>query len=253
MTRMKLVVIFALALLLAQCVGANAGEVHIGLLNEDDFGDWKCGAPVPSEGGQAKTRCGVAKYGETVPCPTLVVTNDSRETVSAQIQLTGIGFEKPPSAGFPGVIFQFGEAGRFSTRGKCRYRTIDHLCESLAPGHSCSAEIDFSPERSGVSHGHLEVLVSSSGAPLSKSYDLTATGNYPPELKAIDEVIQRHRDGLMDIPHVVRVAISDFHDNAIQVEVAHEEDIPKVERRVPTKLEGYPVEVIEQIRRGWGF
>ena len=120
-------------------------------------------------------------------------------------------------------------------------------CDSLAPGHSCSQEIDFSPEQSGTSDGHLEVLVTGSGKPISKTYDLVAMADYPPEMVAIDEVIQRHRDEMMRIPHVVKVSIDDFDSGVIDVEVAHEENIPQVERSVPPRLEGYRVEVIEEV------
>ena len=91
------------------------------------------------------------------------------------------------------------------------------------------------------------------GEPASKAYDLVATADYPPQLLAVDEVIKRHLDELMRIPHVVRVSIDDSDDGIIQVEIAHEEDIPKVQRNVPPKIEGYRVEVIEEIGRGWAM
>jgi hypothetical protein len=175
-----------------------------------------------------------------------VVVNDSRDTVKVQVQLTGSGFEEAPTRG--------GSWGVFKTEGKpCVERIRDRACESLAPRHGCDIEIDFSPEQSGTSRGHLEVLVTGSVAPVSKTYELAATGKYPPELQAIDVVIQHHRPELMRIPHAVRVSIGEFDDNVIQVEVAHEEDIAKVERSTPPTLEGYRVEVIEQIQRGWGY
>jgi hypothetical protein len=145
--------------------------------------------------------------------------------------------------------------GRFDFGGEkeCEERAIDQSCDSLAPGHSCSQGIDFSPEQAGASDGHLEVLVSGSSKPISAAYDLIATADYPPELLAIDEMIKRHRDELMQIPHAVRVTIDDSDSDVIDVEVAHEEDIPQAERRVPPKLEGYRVEVIEEIQQGWGM
>ena len=91
------------------------------------------------------------------------------------------------------------------------------------------------------------------GEPISRTYDLTAVGEYPPELKGIDAAIQNHDAELLRIPHVVRLSISDFSENTIQVEVAHEADIQKVERSIPSQLDGFPVEVIEKIERGWAL
>jgi hypothetical protein len=243
---MKPAVVFASVALLLGCSVANAGGVQIGLLNDDELLEWKCGAGLPSK--EPESKCEIAKYGETSSCPTLVVTNDASETVKVQVQLTGAGFDRP------GGGSSFGSWGSFTVGGeKCAERTTDSSCHSLAPGHSCSEEIEFSPERSGNSDGHIEVLVTGSGVPVSKAYDLVATADYPPELKAIDEVINRHRDELMRIPHVARVSIDDSDNSVIQVEVAHEADLPKVERSVPPKLEGYQVDVIEEIQRGWGY
>jgi hypothetical protein len=159
--------------------------------------------------------------------------------VKVQLQVTGMGFEEQSKYGH----------GYFGGQD-CEQRTIDSSCDSLAPGHSCTEEIDFSPQQSGTSHGHLEVLATGPGKPISRIYDLVAAADYPPELVAIDGVIKRHRDELMRIPHVVRVSIDDSDNEIIEVEVAHEEDIPQVERSVPPKLEGYRVEVIEEIARG---
>lgn len=246
MTGVKLGVMVSSAALLLWCATANAGGVQIGLLNDDELGKWKCGTAVPAQEPQ-KPACGIAKYRETSSCPTVVVTNDSSETIKVQVQLTGPGFERPGG----GSVFGWGS---FTDKGeKCEERTIDNTCESLAPGHSCAQGIEFSPERSGTNDGHIEVLVSGSGKTTSKAYDLVATADYPPELLAVDEVIKRHREELMRIPHVVRVSISDSDDGVIQVEVAHEEDISKVERSVPSKLEGYAVQVVEEIQRGWGL
>ena len=205
---MKLAVMFVSATLLLRCVAANAGAVQIGFVNDDEVEKWKCGAAVPAGESQSKSSCGIAKYEESSSCPTVVVTNDSSETVKVQLEITGPGFEQLPkgSGGFWGVATNTGQ--------KCE-RTIDRSCDSLAPGHSCSQEIEFSPERSGTSDGHLEVLVTGSGKPVSKAYDLVATADYPPELLAVDEVIKRYLDELMRIPHVVRVSLDNSEGDIV--------------------------------------
>jgi hypothetical protein len=58
----------------------------------------------------------------------------------------------------------------------------------------------------------------------------------------------------MRIPHVVRVALDNSSGEiVIDIEVAHPEDIPRVERAAPPRLGGYRVEVIEEIARSWGM
>ena len=136
----------------------------------------------------------------------------------------------------------------------CEQRTIDNQCETLDPGHSCYQDIEFWPRDSGLSTGHIEVQVAGSGAPIAKSYELVATAEYPPDLAAADQVRKAHLDELMRIPHVVRVSLGNSGDEiVIQIEVAHEEDIQKVERQVPSKLDSYPVEVIQEIERTWAL
>ncbi len=241
---MRHIVALAIAIALLRSVSANAEGVQIALLNGDQFGDWKCGSAAPAEASQPKPDCGVAKSGETSSCPTLVITNGSGQKVTVVIQLGGLGFEEPPNHW--GGIFDFGGPS-------CDERTMEPCEKGLAPGQSCYQNLDFSPERSGLRHGALEVLVTGGNTSTSKSYDLTGVGEYPPELQAIDAAIQRHEAELLRIPHVVRVSISDSGDNAIQIEVTHEADIAKVESQVPSKLDGFPVEVIEKIERVWAL
>jgi hypothetical protein len=58
----------------------------------------------------------------------------------------------------------------------------------------------------------------------------------------------------MRIPHVVRVALDNSSGEiVIDIEVAHPEDIPRVERAAPTRLGGYRIEVIEKIERAWAM
>jgi hypothetical protein len=245
MIGVKIAVFVSVALLL-RCAAAHAGAVQISLLNDDELLQWKCGAAMPAGESQSKVSCETAKYEQTSSCPTVAIANDSTETVKVRIQLTGHSFEQSSRGG---NSFAWAVLGG----DKCHQLSIDESCDSLAPGHSCAEAIQFSPERSGISDGHLEVLVTGSGKPFSKAYDLIGTADYPPELLAVDEVIKRHLDELMRIPHVVRVSIDDSDDGVIQVEVAHEEDVAKVERSVPPKLEGYRVDVVEEIRGGWGL
>lgn len=84
------------------------------------------------------------------------------------------------------------------------------------------------------------------------SYKRSAEGEYPPELAAADDILQRYENELLKIPHVLRVSLDDSdHDIAIRVDVAGERDIPDVERQIPLRLDGYRVEVTHRGEAEW--
>jgi hypothetical protein len=113
-------------------------------------------------------------------------------------------------------------------------------------------EVYFSPLHHGNSLGHLEVITGGAAQRVVKTYELSAVGDYPPELEAADEVLRRHETELLKIPHVLRLSLDDSDDDiAIDVEVAGEQDIEKVEREVPPRLGGYRVEVTEKLEDSW--
>ena len=241
---MKLTVIIGVAAL-TLCRGqAIAGSVQIGLVNGLELEKWECGGPVPGQS-RTKARCENAKFDETSSCDTVVVTNDSSEPVKVELRLSGPSFEEPPSRTYG--VFSFGPQ-------RCKQRSIANSCEKLDPGDSCYQGIDFWPRDSGTSQGRIEIRVTGSDQLLTKSFDLVATADYPPDLLAADQVRLHHLDELLRIPHVVRVSLDNANgDIVIRVEVADDDDIPKVERSVPPKLEGYRVEVVEEIGRGYGM
>ncbi|MHC4105058.1 MAG: hypothetical protein ACYSR9_08965 [Planctomycetota bacterium] len=62
--------------------------------------------------------------------------------------------------------------------------------------------------------------------------------------KTIEEVLQEYTDTLMSIPGVVGTAQGLCNDRpCIRVHVI--EKTPALEQKIPTVLEGYPVELIE--------
>ena len=247
MRPMKLAVILAVAMILGGAATSRAGSVQVGLLNVEEFDKWNCGEPVPSES-RSNARCGDATFDQTSNCDTVVITNDSNHRVNVELQVTGPGFEQPPPRQLGFGFFDFGPSS-------CKQRIVDTHCESLEPGHSCYQAVEFWPEGSGTSEGRVEVRVTgSSAAPLTRSYSLVATATYTPELAAADAVRKDYRDELMRIPHVVRVSLDNSSGEiVINVEVAHAEDIPKVQRSAPPRLGGYRVEVIEKIERAWAM
>lgn len=241
---MKLPVVLASAALLLRYAAANAGAVQIGLVNDAEFEKWNCGGPVAGLS-RTKSGCENAKFDETSTCDTVIITNDSSEQVKVELQVKGPGFEQPPNHW--GGMFSYGGP-------RCNERAIVECSEGLAPGLSCYQNLDFSPRDSGVSNGRVEVRVTGSGEPVTKSYDLSALAEYPPDLEAADQIRKAHLDELMRIPHVARVSLDNSEsDIAIDVEVIHEEDIPKVERQLPPRLGGYRVEVTQKLEEGWGL
>ena len=225
-------------------IAAEPGNVHIYVLSDEELTSWIYHSPLPSGAATTELACDVTKYGDTSSCRNILVRNDSAETVGIEIQVSGSGFEEPP----------YGEIGRYDFGGPPP-RSDAHPCsEMLAPGANCYQWIAFSPCDSGVSIGRVEVRVTGSGNPITRTYELTATADYPPELEAADQVRKAHLDELMRISHVARVSLDDSAgDIAINVEVAHEEDIPKVEREVPPRLGGYRVEVTLKLEEGWAL
>ena len=67
------------------------------------------------------------------------------------------------------------------------------------------------------------------------------------DLQDAEAVCQKHRAELMKIPHVTVVTgeIDGRNEAAILVEVDDQKNIDAVMRQVPSKLEGFPVEVDE--------
>ena len=233
-----------LASLTLRSIAATGGVVEIGVLNDDDLVSWIFQSPMPVGAAQAQPGCDVAKYGETSSCRNIVITNSAAETVVLEIQVSGAGFEKP----------LYGDPGRYDFGGPPPRPNVEPCSDHLAPGVSCYQPIGFSPRDSGVSIGRVEVRVTGTDKTVTRSYELTATADYPPDLEAADQVRKAHLDELMRISHVARVSLDDSGDEiAIDVEVAHEEDIPKVEREVPPRLGGYRVEVTQKLEESWAL
>ena len=67
------------------------------------------------------------------------------------------------------------------------------------------------------------------------------------DLRDAEAVSKRHRAELMKIPHVTVVTgeVDSRNEAAILVEVDDQKNIDSVMRQVPSKLEGFPVEVDE--------
>ncbi|MFZ2062979.1 MAG: hypothetical protein WAU82_18370 [Candidatus Binatus sp.] len=69
------------------------------------------------------------------------------------------------------------------------------------------------------------------------------------DLRDAEAVSKRHRAELMKIPHVTVVTgeLDSQNEAAILVEVDDQKNIDSVMRQVPSKLEGFPVEIDEGV------
>ncbi len=69
------------------------------------------------------------------------------------------------------------------------------------------------------------------------------------DLKDANAVSQRHRAELMKIPHVrvVTGEVDGQNEAAILVEVDDQKNLDEVTRQLPSKIEGFPVEVDEDV------
>ncbi len=64
------------------------------------------------------------------------------------------------------------------------------------------------------------------------------------EAQSMEDVRQRHLPDLLKIPHVVNMGIElKGSETIFNVQVDKEENVPQVERMVPSEIEGYDVEV----------
>jgi hypothetical protein len=72
------------------------------------------------------------------------------------------------------------------------------------------------------------------------------------DTQAAETVRQRHLPEMLKFPHVVNMGIELKESEIIfNVQVDKEENVPQVERMVPSKIEGYDVEV-EAVPTGTG-
>lgn len=74
------------------------------------------------------------------------------------------------------------------------------------------------------------------------------------DTQVAEDVRQRHLPEMLKIPHVVNMGI-EFKDSEtlFNVQVDEEANVPQVERMVPSKIEGYDVEVEAVPRGGTAF
>jgi len=93
------------------------------------------------------------------------------------------------------------------------------------------------------------IAVNIVGSSCTASADMVAQASDLQKAEADAEAVRkRHLAELMKIPHVTGIAIASgpYGNTIFQIEVDKPENVPEVERRVPSKLEGYDVDVIHE-------
>ncbi len=233
----------AALLLLLRATPLRAGTVQIGILKASDYDKWLCDSSMPLAGTSAPARCANAKFQGCSPtCDAIVVTNNSNAPVEVELKFTGAGFSEEDDS----AVNFLGSCD--GPRGEARSYSKPDSCNHLLPGKNCVARINFCPDRSGTSSGHVKIITTAGGKPQTTTFDLIADALYSPELQAADEARRRHLDELKKIPHVADVVLDPkARDIFIDVEVDEVGSLEKVRRAAPPKIEGYDIEVTRYI------
>lgn len=61
----------------------------------------------------------------------------------------------------------------------------------------------------------------------------------------IEEVMEKHESELMEIEGVVGVGIGESDAGVLQIEVYVDKKTPELEKKIPSELGGYSVEIVE--------
>ena len=104
-------------------------------------------------------------------------------------------------------------------------------------------QVTFWPRTGEVQRATIRVTVEQGSRSTTRSLKVEGTSDYPPELRAAEEVRQRHAAELKKIPRVAGVQLDNQDGIKINVIVTDEDDIAAVRRLVPPKIEGYETEV----------
>ena len=245
-------------LLFLPAARASAGSVDVGLANRDEFDAWLCNGVMPPEKSDQPSSCGSAKFNECSSCEALVITNHTDQVVTPEIQVRGLGFSGQGVASLSPVALmgmaceaRAGRKGGFATNS----------CYNLGPEKNCVTNIEFCPQQAGTTEAELKVSVGTGSTRKVTTFKLIGKADYPPALVAADEVRRRHLAELLKIPKVHWVALDRAHGK-ILIDVLVEQnddgdktpqDIAKVRRKVPERIEGYEVEVTEFIPTAYGL
>ncbi len=227
------------------CTAASAGSVEIGYVDDAGLDRWMAGGPAEVPTGE--TACQPAKFRESSPCGNLVISNHSAQAITVSFTTGGEEFWTGSGGAFAVVVTPRGHVplpcSAMNVRGY------------LQPGKSCYEQVSFWPWTGDVSHGTIEMIIKSGSGSTSTDFTFRGTSDYPPELRAAEEVRQRHEAELSKIPHVASVELDNDDKDGIKIDVTVEdtdgikikEDIEAVRRQVPPQIEGYKTEVTQHV------
>ncbi len=254
------VLVFAIALLPVSV--SLAGSFEAGLVKDSDFNRWVCRdvTPSPRPTGYACRRAG---FGDCAQCDTIVLTNTSGATLSADIEISGDGFDDHVGG------------GAFAFLANCPDRdepAPTMPCHSVAAGGRCLQDFEFCPSHSGESKGEIKITVQGPHGTETQTIPIVANAVYSSAIQGAESILNDHRAELTKLPHVKRVSIDKDGDTiSIKVEVEGDsdddvdhvdEDIEQAQRMIPPQIEGLPVEVTryedvgyasEPVRRACGW
>ncbi len=118
---------------------ALAGSVEIGFVEKAGLRRWMAGGPAQVPAGEAA--CTPAKFNQTSPCPTIVISNHSSHAVTLSFTTSSEEFAAGVQSG---VVI--GGSGPLP----CSRLNVH---DRLEPGASCFESVDFWPRTGEVHHG----------------------------------------------------------------------------------------------------
>lgn len=218
---------------------ALAGSVEIGFVDKAGLRRWMAGGPAGVPTGE--TACTPAKFNQTSPCPTIVISNHSLHAVTLSFTTSSEEF----AAGVQSGVVIGGSGPQ-----PCAMLNVH---DRLEPGASCFESVDFWPRTGEVHYGTIQVIVKYPNGSTTTTFKVKGTSDYPPELQAAEEVRKRHEAELKRIPHVATVELDNRDGIKIDVTVnifgltleTFETYLEDVRRQVPPKIEGYDTEVTQ--------
>jgi hypothetical protein len=209
--------------------------VEIGFVDKAGLRRWTAGGPAAVPRGEIA--CIPAKFKETSACPTVVIFNNSSDTLTLSFTSDSEDFS----------VGEHQRLGFVHGPQPCYQNT------PLKAGARCYAPVLFWPRTGEVHRATIHVTALGTTGSTSASFKVVGTSDYPPEMEAAEKARQRHAAELKRIPHVASVELDRDKQGEIKINVTvmDGEDIEDVRRQVPPQIEGYETEVTEYIHHAY--
>ena len=176
-----------------------------------------------------EVNCEPAQFDSVTDCGTVVVFNQTSETVMVKCVSSN------PAE------FVVDWPGSIQTGGAVRHcKDFDW---QLKPGEHCFEPISFWPTTGEAKQATIRVDAEGPGITATATITVKGTSDYPPDLAAAEKVRERYEPELKKIPGVVAVELDKGDTIKMNIGADDEKQIPAIRRKVPSQLEGYETEV----------